>query len=341
MPPGSLVHIGDQRVSSVKLTVIDYNEQHVEEKEVKTVAECCTYRDKPSVTWLNVGGVHDPSVIEGVGAGYGLHQLLMEDVLNTDQRPKLEDYDNHIFIVLKMLQYDETAGEVQSEQVSFVLGENFVISFQENGFDVFEGVRDSIRNFKGKIRKVGADYLCYALLDAIIDQYFVILEKLGDKVDDLEDELIASPSRATLQAIHKMRREFLFLRKSIWPLREVLSALQRDGNNLVRPPTMMFIRDVYDHTVQIVENVETYREILSGMLDIYLSSLSNRMNEVMKVLTIIATIFIPLTFIAGVYGMNFDVMPELRSPYGYPAVWGVMLTLALIMLAFFKKNKWL
>lgn len=341
LPPGTLVHIGEVKVGGTKITIIDYNEGGFEEKDVKNLSECCEYRDKATVTWINVGGLHEIPVIEKIGKDYGLHPLLMEDILNTEQRPKLEDYENHVFIVLKMLHYDEPTGEVKTEQVSLVLGKNFVISFQENGGDVFDPIRDRIRHDKGRIRKLGPDYLCYGLIDAIVDNYFVILEKLGEATEDLEDELVASPTKDTINKIHNLRREFLYLRKSVWPLREVISAMQRDDSELIRKDTQIYLRDIYDHTVQAIDNIETFREILAGMLDIYLSSLSNKMNEVMKVLTIIATIFIPLTFIAGVYGMNFKYMPEIDWDYGYYFAWGIMVAVGAIMIIYFKKNKWL
>jgi len=230
-----------------------------------------------------------------------------------------------------------------AEQVSLILGPNFVISFQEEGKegDLFEVVRERLRSSKGKLRKMGADYLLYALLDAIVDGYFVILERLGERIEVLEEELLANPSQLTLQNIHTMKREMIFLRKSVWPLREVISGLQRGESPLITETTGPYLRDVYDHTIQVIDAVESFRDMLAGMLDIYLSSISNRLNEVMKLLTIIATIFIPLTFIVGVYGMNFKLMPELEWRWGYPAVWLVMVVVAGLMLAFFRRKRWL
>lgn len=333
------MHIGEERTAPVKITIIDYSDEHFEERIADSAGACLPYRDKPIVTWINVDGVHNTEVIEGVGRDFGLHPLLLEDILNTEQRPKLEDYGEYLFIVLKMLTHEN--GKVKSEQVSLVLGRNFVLSFQEDEGDVFDGIKKRIRNGKGRHRKMGADYLCYSLIDAVVDNYFVILEQLGEKIEDLEDELVANPRRETIENIHAMKRETLYLRKSVWPLREVIGALERGESPLIQQSTVIYLRDVYDHTIQVIDNIETYRDMLAGMLDIYLSSISNKMNEIMKVLTIIATIFIPLTFIAGVYGMNFKNIPELGWNWGYPFFWAITVCVALIMIFYFKKKKWL
>jgi magnesium transporter len=270
-----------------------------------------------------------------------LHPLILEDVVSTRQRPKFEDYEKNLFMVLKMLSYDDRSQSVQSEQVSMVLGSGFVISFQERMGDVFDCVRDRIRNAKGRIRKQGADYLAYSLVDAVVDSYFGILEKVGDKIEVLEDELVSDPEERTLQAIYRLKREMISLRRSVWPLRELINGIQRSESTMISESTGLYLRDVYDHTIQIIDTIESFRDIVSGMLDTYLSSISNRMNAVMKVLTIIATLFIPLTFVAGIYGMNFDHMPELKWRYGYAAVWGVMLVVAILMLVYFRRKKWL
>jgi magnesium transporter len=240
-----------------------------------------------------------------------------------------------------MLYYDDITNEINSEQVSIIFGQNFVISFQEKEGDVFNPIREMIRTGKGRIRKMGADYLAYSLIDAIVDSYFIILEKLGENIEDIEDTMIANPTPETLQAIHRLKRKMILLRKSVWPLREVVSAIERSDSSLIQKPTRIYLKDVYDHTIQVIDTVETFRDVLSGMLDVYLSSISNKMNEIMKVLTIIATIFIPLTFIAGVYGMNFEYMPELKWQWGYPVIWFVMLIIGISMLAYFRKKKWL
>jgi magnesium transporter len=339
--PGTLIHIGEKKTDKVKITIIHYDENQYEEREVKEIEECYSYKSKPSVTWINIGGLHEIDVIEKVGKHFDLHPLLLEDVVNTGQRPKLEDYGNYLFIVLKMLSYNEEEDIIEAEQISLVLGQNFVISFQENVGDVFNPVRERIRKTKGRIRKVGADYLAYALADAIVDNYFIILEKIAEQIEDLEQELVSNPSQKTLYAIHVLKREMIFLRKSVWPLREVVSALERGESSLINASTITYLRDLYDHTIQVIDTIETFRDMISGMLDIYLSSIGNRMNEIMKVLTMIATIFIPLTFIAGIYGMNFEYMPELGKKWGYPAVLFLMLIIGCIMVIYFRRKKWL
>ena len=341
LPPGTLVHIGKKRTGKVKITVIGYDENNFRENEVRTVNECFQFKDKPTVTWLNIDGIHDAGIIEKIGKHFNLHPLLLEDIMNTGQRPKMEDFENYIFIVLKMLGYDETRDEIKSEQVSLILGSNFVISFQECEGDVFNPVRERIRNGKGKIRKMKADYLAYTLIDAVIDNYFIILEKTGEKIEDMEDELVTNPTPGTLQTIHNLKREMIFLRKSVWPLREVINGMQKAESPLIKESTGIYLRDVYDHTIQVIDTIETFRDMISGMLDIYLSSISNKMNEVMKVLTIIATIFIPLTFVAGLYGMNFKYMPELEWHFGYFAILLLMIIIGISMVFYFRRKKWL
>jgi magnesium transporter len=341
LPPGTLVHVGERKVEAARITVIDYDEANFQEKQVPAIEECFPFKATPTVTWINIDGLHQVDIIEKVGAQFELHPLILEDILHTGQRPKLEDFDNYMYIVLKMLSYNDLKQQVEAEQVSLVLGSNFVISFQESVGDVFDQVRDRIRNAKGRIRKMGPDYLVYSLIDAVVDNYFLILEKLGERIESMEEDLVAEPTQKTLQQIHGLKREMISLRKSVWPLREAVSALERSESGLIGKPTHVYLRDVYDHTIQVIDTVETFRDMVSGMLDIYLSSLSNRMNAVMKVLTIIATLFIPLTFIAGVYGMNFKYMPELAWGWGYPAVLLVMAAVAVIMLVYFRRKKWL
>jgi len=342
LPPGTLVHIGEKKTEKTKITIVDYDEVKFEEKEAKTIEECFPFKDKPTTTWINIEGVHEIDLIEKIGKHFDLHPLLLEDIANTEQRPKIEDYGEYVFIVLKMLSYDENTTEIKSEQVSVILGANFVISFQEGvKGDVFDSVRERIRSGKGRIRKMGADYLAYALMDAVVDNYFIILEKLGEEIEDTEEILLTNPTSETSRAIHHLKREMIFLRKSVWPLREVLSCLERGESSLIHATTRIYLRDVYDHTVQIIDTIETFRDMLSGMLEVYLSSISNRMNQIMKVLTIIATIFIPLTFIAGIYGMNFKYMPELEWRWGYFIVLGIMAVISIWMLIYFRKKNWL
>jgi magnesium transporter len=341
LPPGTLVHIGEKKVEKARITIMDYDETNLEEKGAKTIEESYPFKDKPTVTWINIDGLHEVEIIEKLGSHFGLHPLLLEDILNTDQRPKMEDYGDYIFVVLKMLYPGENKDEIEAEQVSLILGSNFVISLQESEGDVFDPVRDRIRKNKGRIRKAGADYLAYALLDAIVDNYFLILENVGEKIEDTEQQLATNPSPETLQYIRELKNEMIFLRKSIWPLRELINGLERCESTLIHQSTGAYLRDVYDHTIQIIDTVESYRDMISGMVDIYLSSISNKMNEVMKVLTIFASIFIPLTFVAGVYGMNFEFMPELKWHWGYFALLAVMALIGISLVFYFKRKRWL
>jgi len=341
LPPGTLIHIGAQKTKEPKITIIDYDETHFQERETKAIEECLLFKDKPTVTWINIDGLHRIDILEKLGECYGLHPLILEDILNTDQRPKVDDHGDYLYIVLKMLHDKGKGGQIEAEQISLIVGPNFVFSFQENEGDVFDPVRERLRNGKGRIRKMGADYLAYSLLDAVVDYYFVILEKLGERIEFLEEGLVTDPQTQTLREIQTLKREMLFLRKALWPLREVVGALERGESPLFQKTTEVYLKDVYDHTIQVIDTIETFRDMLSGMLDIYLSSISNRLNAVMKVLTIIATVFMPLTFLAGVYGMNFKHMPELEWRWGYPLLWAVMIGIGGFMLLYFKKKKWL
>jgi len=340
-PPGALIHIGEKKTDKVKISVIDYSIGKYDEKEIGKVEECFSLKRKPSISWINVDGLHEIDVIEKLGKCFDIHPLVLEDILNTDQRPKMEDFEKYIFLVLKMLYTDEKTQEIHSEQVSLILGNNFVISFQEAIGDVFDPVRERIKGAKGRIRKMGADYLAYALIDAIVDNYYVILEKVGEKIESMQEDIISNPNPETLQHIYKLKRDMIYLRKTVWPLREVINGLLREESKLVKKSTHIYLRDLYDHTIQVIDTIETYRDMISGMLDIYMSSISNKMNEVMKVLTIFAAIFIPLTFIAGVYGMNFQNMPELSIPWAYPAIWVVIIIVGISLLGYFRHKKWI
>lgn len=341
LPPGTLVHIGEKKVERAKITIIDYDEAQFKEKEIERVEECFPFRDKPNVTWINIDGIHQVAILEKLGKHFDLHPLLLEDIMHTEQRPKMEDFGDYIFVVLKVLYWDEKDSEIKPEQVCLILGSNFVISFQEGAGDVFNPIRERIRKAKGRIRKMKADYLAYALVDTIVDHYFIILEKLGEKIEGMEEELVTNPTPETLQAIHTLKRELIFLRKSVWPLREAVNSLERGESSLIHESTGIYLRDVYDHTIQVIDTIETFRDMVSGMLDIYLSSISNKTNEVMKILTIMATIFIPLTFIASIYGMNFKYIPELEWHWGYPVILFVMVAVGISMLAFFRRKRWL
>jgi magnesium transporter len=341
LPPGSLVHVGLERAEKTRITVLDYDAEHVEEREVHAVEELAPYIGKPSVTWIDVVGIHEPKVIEQIGCQFHIHPLLMEDIMNTTQRPKIDDLGKYICLILKMITFDETVMELRIEQLSLVFSDDFVLSFQESENAIFKPLRDRIRNSLGRIRKMGTDYLAYSIMDAVVDHYFVVMEQMGEKIDSLENEVVANPKRETLRGVQRLRDEILLVRRSVWPLREVISLLERAESPLVDKSSSFFFRDVYEHTIQVMDTVDTYRDILSGMFDIYLSSISNRLNEVMKVLTIIATLFMPLTFLAGVYGMNFEHMPELKWQYGYFMLWGVMIVIAMAMLVYFRKKKWI
>jgi magnesium transporter len=347
LPPGSLIHVGKKTTAPIKITVIDYDESLVEEKEIDHIQDCFSYQDTNTITWINIDGVHDAKIIEQIGSNFKIHPLVLEDIMNTGHRPKIESFDNYVHLILKMLYLDENTKQIQAEQISIIITKKMVLSFQERTGDVFNNIRERIRNGKGRIRKMGADYLAYTLIDAIIDHYFVIIESIGERIESMEDELVENPEPKTLQSIHRLKAEMIFLRKSVWPLREVISTLLRDKIPLITDATEIYLRDLYDHTIQVIDTIETYRDMISSMLEIYMSSVSNKMNEVMKVLTIFASIFIPLTFIAGVYGMNFnpDVsplnMPELNWFWGYPFVLLIMVLMAGTMLIYFKRKNWL
>lgn len=341
LPPGTLVHIGDRKRDDTRITLMDYSENGVKEKEADIKDEFFSNTEKSTVRWINVEGIHDISVMEYLGKRFGIHSLVLEDILNTGQRPKIEDYGNYIYIAVKVPAYDRSVEELVIEQESLIVVENYVITFGEKETDIFNPVRERIRQGVGKIRKMGADYLAYTLLDIIVDNYFIVLEELGERVEYIEDETAAKPSPDTLKEIHKLKRQMLFLHKSIWPLREVAGFLERGESSLFKEPMAVYIRDLYDHIIQVMDTTETLRDILSSILDIYLSSVSNRMNEIMKVLTVISTVFMPISFIVGLYGMNLRNMPEYDWPWTYPVVWLMIISTVCIMLVFFKKKKWL
>lgn len=341
LPPGALIHIGEKKTEKVKITLIEYDEGKFQEKEIKNIDELIPFNEKPTVKWINIEGLHDVEMIEKIGQHFNLHPLTLEDILNTGQRPKSDDFDDYTYIVFKMLRYEEKEQEVRSEQVSLIIGADFLISFQEMAGDVFDSVRNRIKNGKGRIRRLSSDYLAYTLMDAVVDHYFLILEIFGEKIEFLEDEILENPTPRALESIYEMRGEMIYLRRQIWPMREILSRLEKGASPFIRESTGMYLKDIYDHTIQVMDSIESFRDILAGLLDIYLSTISNKMNEVMKVLTIIATLFIPITFVAGVYGMNFKYMPELDWRWGYFAVWLIMIAVAVIMLFFFRKKRWL
>lgn len=346
LPPGTPIYTGGQTETEVKINIIDYDRDQCAFLSCDNVEDCTLYKDKPTISWINIDGLHQVDRVEELCQCFNLHPLTVEDILNTSQRPKIDVFDDYVYLVVRMHHHNDQTGEILSEQISFVLGKTFLLTFQETAGDTFDSVRARIKQNKGRIRKMGADYLAYALIDSIVDNYFTLLEKVGEEIEMLEDDLVEKPSTETMQNIHFMKREMLLLRKSIWPLREVISILRRDEIPQISPDISMFVNDLYDHTIQVIDTIETYRDMISGMLDIYLSSISNRMNEIMKVLTLFAAIFIPLTFIAGIYGMNFNIeksplnMPELQWYYGYPFALGLMAIIGFGMLLYFKTRKW-
>lgn len=341
LSPGSLVYIGPKRDSKPKITIFNYTSEGYSEKTVETIEECLPYKDEKSVTWINIDGVHDMELIDKIGNLFELHPLLLEDVVNTTQRPKMDEFDDHLFAVLRMLTYDEKENCIMSEQVSIVLSKKFVLSFQEDEGDLYDPIRARIRDNKSKIRDFGTDYLVYRIMDVTVDHYYTLIEKLGDKIEHLEDKVLRQPPRTILQEIQDVKKDLLLLRRSVYPLREVLAAMTRDDNKMIVKKTQKFIRDVHDHTVHVIEALEMFRETVNGLKDAYHSHLNIEMNKTIQTLTIITTIFIPLSFIAGVYGMNFEYMPELTSKYGYPATLAVMVVLAVGMLFYFRRRKWL
>ena len=340
-PPGTLIHIGAHHSHEIELTVYNYNKDDYTKEKVKNASGISSVLKNPGVKWININGTHNLEMVKILGAEFNLHPLLLEDIVNTDQRPKIDEYSEYIFVVLKMIYYDTNRNEIFLEQVSMVLGNEFIITFQEREGDVFNIIRQRIENNVGKIRCMGADYLAYTLIDSVVDNYFLILEVVGDKIEEIENDLVANPQPGDLQVIHKLKRDMLYIRKSVWPLREIIGMLEKRDCPLVDKKLHVFFRDLYDHIIQVIDTTESYRDMLSGLLDIYMSSISNKMNEVMKVLTVIATIFIPLTFITGLYGMNFRFMPELQFKWSYPIIVLVMFVIGIGMLIYFKKKKWM
>lgn len=342
--PGSLIYMGDRTGNGIKINITSYNRENYSERKVETPEEI-----KPEAEgslWVNVDGIHIPETVGAIGEKFNIHPLTQEDILNTAHRPKAEDNGSYIFVVIKMLELEAASGTLKTEQVSLVIGKNYVLSFQENATDEFETVRENLRKNKGKLREMGPDYLAYRLLDVVLDNYFAVLEKIGDRIEAIEDELVENPTRQTLEKIYKLKGEMIIIRRAVWPLREVISSLEKAETDIISKSTQPYLRDLYDHIVQLIDTNENYREMAAGLMDIYLSSVSNKLNEIMKVLTIISTFFIPLNFIAGVYGMNFNTsisrynMPELNYYLGYPMVLSLMLLIALGLFVYFKRKKW-
>lgn len=340
LPPGSLVPPYEIE-SQAHLTLFDFNAESFVEKDHATIEECIDCIDSPTMTWINIRGINNSKLLETIGHRFGLHSLILEDILNPGQRAKLDDYKTSLFIVMRVFFYDDITHKIEDEQISLVLGSNYVLSFLEGERDIFEPIRSRLRFPKSRMRNSGADYLCYALIDCIVDHYFLILEKIEAVVDTIDQEVFTRPTQQTLQKIQHLKREVLSLRKGVWPVREVISQMRRMESPLITETTKLYLHDVYDHTIQAVDTIESFRDIVSGMLEVYLSNISNRMNEIMKVLTIVSTTFVPLTFIASIYGMNFDHIPELHYQYGYLVVLCIMLGVFLCMLGYFRRKKWI
>lgn len=341
MPPGTLVYSAEKTTPQHALiTLFDFDEQHVVESVIKDIPAVLTFTNAHTVTWINVDDVQVPGLLEAFGKALDFHPLMLEDIQHTDQRPKYEEYDNCIYIVLKMLDLDPQ-NELIIEQLSVVLGENYILSFQEFPGDMFDSVRARIRKNASRIRRSNNDYTAYALMDSVVDRYFDVLEKVGDKIESLEAALVKDPRPDTLQSIHKLRQELIFLRRAVWPLRDVVATMQRSESPLIHESTELFLRDLHDHVLRVIDNIDTYRDMLSSMQDVYLSSISNRTNEVMKVLTLFSSIFLPLSVITGFFGMNFHYFPELDWPFGLHGTLLAMLLIGVGMYGFFKYRKWI
>ncbi len=340
LPPGSLVHIGDKKRETTKMSLIEYSENFINQREIQLDDLSRLDFNETGIKWINIEGLSEVDTLAKIGDVFNIHPLALEDILNTDQRAKVEIYDLYLYISAKMLFYNTESSGFNIEQVSFILGNNYLVSFLESDTNVFEPIIRRLQQGMSRIRKLGADYLAYSLLDVIVDDYFNVLEKFSEKIEIAEDEMVIQTTSKTLRTIHKLKRQVLFLHKSVWPLRDVLSSLERGESPIIKDSTEIYIRDLYDHIVQVMDTSETLREILSSMMDVYLSSSSNRMNEIMKVLTIISTVFMPLSFIVGIYGMNLKNIPELSWDWMYPVLWLVMISISVVMLYFFKKKKW-
>lgn len=342
LPPGSLIHVGEIHHTETRMTIVDYSTENFEEKQIQSVDEILKYKDSDTNTWVIIEGLSNVDIIEKIGSMFEIHQLVLEDILNTHQRPKFEEYDDYLYIVLKYLLSEDEEFTVIYEQISLLVLKNFVFMFKEKADDIMQPVIQRIKSAKNRFRSSESDYLAYAILDTVVDQNFILIDNLDDAVTLIEDDLLASePSVNTVNTIQKLKREMISIRRNISPLRELMAAMLRSDTELIHEKTHIYLRDVSDHAIRVTESIESYRDILSGLLDIYISSVSNKMNEVMKVLTVFASIFIPLTFLAGIYGMNFEYMPELKWKWAYPVLWLVFITVTYGLLHYFKKKKWI
>jgi len=341
LPPGAVVHIGEQKMDKTIVEVIDFDSENLQKLVISNINDIFKFKNTTTTSWINIVGIHETTIIQQMGLHFGFHPLVIEDILNTDQRSKIEFFDDYIFVIMKMISFDKSENRLNIEQVSLILGDNYVITFQERRGDVFQPIRERLQNLKGRIRRNRADYLMYALMDVIVDHYFIVLEGISEHIDKLEGDVNTVPDNKQVDNIYNIKRELLLLKKAIWPLRELINNLKEAKSELIRESTELFFNDLADHIIQVMDVTETYRDIASGLMDTYMSMISFRMNEVMKVLTIISTIFIPLTFIAGIYGMNFEFMPELHWKWGYFSIWGFMVVIFIGMLFYFRRKKWI
>ncbi|EAZ81697.1 magnesium/cobalt transporter CorA [Algoriphagus machipongonensis] len=341
LAPGSLVYTGEKELQQVSINLITYDDNELLEESIQLSQLEKRIKEKKRVLWIDVVGLHDVELLEKIGLLFNIHKLTMEDILNVDQRPKMEAFDEYIFAALKMIQCQSPESPIDDEQISFVLKDGILLTFQEKKGDVFQSVRNRLADQKRAIRQRKADYLLYALLDAVIDNYFVVMENVGERIENLESQAMLEPDNQTLNSLYVQRREMMDLRRTVYPLREVIGSFDKYADDKISAETRPFIRDLYENTIQVIETMEVFRDMSSGVLDLYMNSLSNRMNNIMKVLTIISTIFIPLSFVAGVYGMNFDNMPELHTKNGYFYVLSGMGLAVLGMLYYFKRKNWL
>lgn len=341
MAPGALIHIGERKTEQPAISLIEYGEGDLLEHHFASLAEAHAYRPRLPTLWLNVHGLHEPDVMAEIGRRFQLHPLVLEDILHTNQRPKVDDYGDYLYIVARFFENEDGNGGIDSDQISLILGRNFVLTFQERPSGRLDPIRERLRQDRGQIRRLGADYLAYSVLDAIIDRYFTVLERIGERTEELEDAMLEHPRPASLQTLHALKRETLTLRRAVWPLREVINSLTRADERFFRPETRPYLRDVYDHTVHAIESLEANRDVIAGMLDIYLSSVSNRVNQEVRVLTVIALTLMPATLISGVFGMNFRTMPLLDSPSGFIWAIGMMVSVALTLGIVFWRRRWL
>ena len=330
----------EKREEKTKIHVINYDEKTFDDKETLNINEALSAVNKSNMTWIKISGIQDASIVESLGNFFNLHPLLLEDLSEIGQRPKIEEFGEYVLIVARRLYYDEIENELKDFQISIIMGDLFLISFQEQEDDIFNTILDRIVKSKGRIRQMGVDYLIYRILDAIVDSYFVLLEKLSKKIDIVEEILLTSSSQENIRSINNLKHDVLYLHKSFWPLREIINSISRLELPYIKESTHIYFRDVQNHIIQIIDSIDLFREMLSGMYEIYMTSVSNRLNQIMKILTVISTIFIPLSFIASLYGMNFRYMPELYSPIGYYVVLVVMIFIGIFMLIYFKKKHW-